>query len=256
MEIIYTKTSSQGNCTIIKSGEGEMIAIDAGIDYKKVDKEIEYSLYNCHSLILTHRHADHCIKSKDFVRHGVSLYCPLEVVSTGSVKQGYNIHIVRDRQQFEVDGFKIVPFSLIHEDGFKIVPFSLIHEGGTGIPCECYGYLIQDVSTGEKMLHCTDTQCIPYSFPPMEYYNLEANYWEQDDFYDCLDVIEKSVEMRRMRSHMSVETAADFLKKQDLSKCKEIHLLHLSSSITKEKREQIIPYIKEQIGRTDIDVFI
>lgn len=243
MEIIYTKTSSQGNCTIIKSGDGEMIAIDAGIDYKKVDRSIGYSLYNCHSLILSHRHADHAIHAKDFVRRGVNLYCPLEVVSKGSVKQGYNVYVVRDKVQFEVPGF-------------KLVPFSLIHEGGTGNPCECYGYLIKDISTGEKMLHCTDTQCIPYSFPPLEYYNLEANYWEQDEWLQDIDLIERAVEFRRMRSHMSVETAAGFLKKQDLSKCKGIHLLHLSNSITPDKREKIIPYIKEQIGRNDIDVFI
>ena len=241
MEILFSKTGSKGNCSVLKSSSGKLLCIDCGIQYNKVNKGTGYILHECGSLLITHAHNDRTGFLSDFKKMGMNLYCGEETALKSDLN-GF-CECLKNMKQFGVDGFKVIPLAMKHTNS-------------DGSECECYGFLIQDTSSKEKLLWCTDTQFIEYRFPPLDFYCIEANFWEQEEYLDDLDVIEKTVEMRRVRSHMSVQTATDFLKKQDLSKCKEIRLLHISGSMTKAEQERIIPYIQEQIGRKDINVVL
>jgi phosphoribosyl 1,2-cyclic phosphodiesterase len=62
--------------------------------------------------------------------------------------------------------------------------------------------------------------------------------------YD-MDILRENIEhagidlsraKRTVKSHMSLNTAIEFLKANDLSKLKEVHLLHLSDSNSDEAR--------------------
>lgn len=230
MQILYCVTGSDGNCTVIESESGKLLTIDCGIQYNKVNRAIGYRLHECKELLITHAHNDHSKFRQDFTKRGMKLYAPIENASESEKTASYDL------------------------SGFRVLAFPLKHSNSDGSECPCYGFLIQDKASGEKMLWATDTQYIPYRFPALEIYALEANFWEQEDYLDELDAIEAVVEKRRVRAHMSIETAVDFLKKQDLSKCKEIRLLHMSNSVTKEEKERIIPYIQEQLGRKDLTI--
>ena len=249
MRVIFSKTGSQGNCSVIESEDGELLTIDAGIKYDIVNRAIGYKLHMCKVSIITHKHADHCLYLRSFTTKGMKLYAPIEVIKKPSITKGLSMmETIHDKRQFEVPGFKILPIAVEHWGGSRDI-------------CECYGFLIQDVSVnqigaGDKMLWVTDAKDIPYRFPPLEHYCIEANYWEQDDYFEDIDYVEPSVELRRFRSHMSVETAVDFLKKQDLSKCREIRFLHISNSMTQEQRDNIIPYTKNELGKEDLNVVI
>lgn len=241
MKILYSATSSKGNCSVIESYDGTLLCIDAGLKYKNVNREIGYRLHECSTLLLTHGHGDHISDTSDFLRIGMGLYCSKGTFDTVRLNKRYNK--IAHKESFCVTGFKIVPFELKHSNS-------------DGSNCPCFGFLIQDIASKDKMLWCTDTKMIPYAFPPLERYCIEANFLEQESYFDDMSSIEKSVEIRRVQSHMSVETAVDFLKKQDLSKCKEIRLLHLSNSMTGEERERIIPYVRSELGMEDMNVVI
>lgn len=232
MRVLFSRTGSVGNCTVIESASGQLLCIDAGIPYNKVNKEIGYRLHECRNLLLTHQHADHGAYRSVYSNRGMKVYYPEENAVDSAQKPLYEI------------------------DCFRVISFPLVHYNSDVTGCPCYGFLIQDTTSGEKLIYCTDTAYIANRFNALEFYCIEANFWEQAEYLDNLDAIEKIVEIRRVNSHLSVQSAVDFLKKQDLSKCKEIRLLHLSGSMTAQERERIIPYIKSEIKREDINVYI
>lgn len=239
MRVLFSKTGSDGNATVIESSDGNLLCIDAGIHYNVVNRTIGYRLHLCRTLLLTHSHKDHSGQIKDFRNRGMLILSGQETCEKVCLK---GVGAV-----FNEHGATMVA-------GFEIIPFPLIHTDSSGEPCECYGFLIRDTESKEKLLWCTDTAYIPFRFPPLDMYALEANFWEQTDYLDILDSIDKSVEIRRNKSHMSVETTVSFLQKQDLSKCKEIRLLHLSHSLTQAERDRLIPFIQSKIGRSDIQI--
>lgn len=221
MKLIFSKTGSDGNCSVIESKNGNLIIIDTGIRYKTVDKAIGYRLHEADGYLLTHNHKDHVLYEKDFIKAG------LENVS-----------------------------NFVSTESFILRKIEMVHTNSDGTPCECYGYLILDKSTGEKMLWATDTQYIKNEFHPLDFYCIECNYFETDEYDGELDYIEKSVEMRRARSHMSCESVCKFLEMQDLSKCKEIYLLHISGSVGEKGKLKMIDKVREVLNKKDCNAEI
>lgn len=237
MKILYSKTSSQGNCSVIESGNGKLLIIDAGIPYKKVDKEIGYRLHEAEALLITHAHSDHTGHISDFLSSGINTHLGVETAS--ALEIGAYSRLIHE----------LAPCAQISLSDFMILPLEMHHTNSDGTPCECLGYLILDKSTGEKMLWATDTLYIKNRFPPLDFYCIEANFFESDDYTNLMDAIEKSVEMRRVQSHMSFESALKFISIQDLSKCKEIRLLHLSSSLSEKQRKAIKAKFKRELKK-------
>lgn len=113
---------------------------------------------------------------------------------------------------------------------FIVKPFNVAHVNSDGTACENLGFLIYSTSTKEKMLWITDASYIESRFPPMDYICIECNYIDVEDYSKELEYTNKAVEKRRFNSHLSLSRCIDFLKKQDLSKVKEVRLLHLTKS--------------------------
>lgn len=240
MKILYSKTSSSGNASVIESGDGHLLIIDAGIKYRTVDKAVGYRLHNADAILITHVHKDHTYYLADFLSRRIKAFISHKTLS------GCNIYASKEAYWF------IDENNTLDTDGFKIVSFELVHTYASGHPCECYGFLILDKSTGEKMLWSTDTQYIKNKFPPLDFYCIECNYFEHDNYNDDLDYIEKVVEQRRVQSHMSFESVVKFLKIQDLSKCKEIRLLHLSSSMLARQKKYIKRKLRNELKTKDL----
>lgn len=209
MKLIFSKTGSSGNVSVIESKNGNILIIDCGIKYKTVDKAIGYRLHKAEGYLLTHNHKDHSMYEKEFAKAGI------ENVS-----------------------------DFVETESFVIRKVEMVHSNSDGTPCECYGYLIVDKSTGEKMLWSTDTQYIKNKFSPLDFYCIECNYFETEEYDVELDYIEKSVEMRRAKSHMSCESVCKFLEIQDLSKCKEVFLLHISGSIGENGKIKMLDTVR------------
>lgn len=248
MEILYSITGSKGNCSVIESGDKHLLVIDAGIKYRTVDKSIGYRLHKADVILITHVHDDHTHYLDDFIFNRTKVFISHNTLS------GCNIYASKDSYFF------IDESNTLETDGFKVSAFELVHTHANGTPCECYGFLILDKSTGEKMLWATDTQFIKNRFPPLEYYCIESNYFESDDYNEDIDYIQKKVEQRRLQSHMSFESAVKFLKMQDLSKCKEIRLLHLSSFFNeKDKlkmRRKLKSELKNEINWKEVNLIV
>lgn len=238
MKILYTKTGSDGNCSVVQSDNGGLLVIDAGIKFDKVNREVGYQLHRAEACLVTHAHADHFAYVKDFLVAGINTYLlpetRLKVPKNASER--YLQEVVIDNQGYKTESFV-----------FK--PVEMVHTNADGTDCPCVGWLILDRANGEKMLWATDTQFIRNRFPALEYYCIETNFFEVDDYAEDIPYLEHSVEQRRVMSHFSVEAAEEFLRQQDLSKCKAVYLLHISHSMGKAQRKELIKRIKKIVGR-------
>lgn len=58
MNVLYSKTSSKGNTSVIENATGDILIIDAGIKFEKVNSDCRYMLHNAEAVLLTHAHLD------------------------------------------------------------------------------------------------------------------------------------------------------------------------------------------------------
>lgn len=215
MKILYTKTGSDGNCTVIETESGSLFMIDCGIKLDIVNQKIGYRLNEINYCIVTHHHKDHSGYIQKVLARGIEVHCPLSEIPP------------IPNSKFCLKG---VTEKTIKLKEVTIKPFPLIHTSSNGEKCETYGYLIRENATSEILLWATDTQYIPQKFPPCNIYGLECNYAEVDDYAEVKDYTNTIVERRRIVSHQSLQTAIEFIKKQDLSKCTDIYLIHVSGA--------------------------
>lgn len=215
MEVLWSKTGSKGNASVISDGQ-TLIQIDAGITPEKVNQSIGYKLSEVYGVIVSHSHIDHSAFIPRFLRLGMKVYASKETwLKTQITRPNRNAVTVEAGKQFTMATFIVKPFNVAH-----------VNSDGT--PCENLGFLIYSTKTKEKMLWITDASYIESRFPPMDYICIECNYVDIDDYANELEFVNTFVEGRRLRSHLSLDRCVEFLKQQDLSRIKEIRLLHLT----------------------------
>lgn len=239
MRVLFTKTSSSGNCSVIEATNGELLVIDTGLPYKQIDREIGYKLHKAVGALITHAHKDHAGRINEFTKSGITAYMLEE--TQNALKITRNFSLFSFGKQFTI------------KNTFKVVPVEMVHKSTDNTVCPCSGFLISDGV--DKMLWCTDTQYIGNKFPPLEYYCIETNYSEKQFEVDDIGYYEKTVERRRLDGHQSVETAILFLKKQDLSKCKAIYLLHISNSLTDKEKRAIKDKVEAEFVGKGVEIY-
>lgn len=160
---------------------------------------------------------DHSKAVKDIMRAGIDCY-----ISAGTAEaleiSGHRLNIIKAKQQFRIGTWAVLPFDTQHD------------------VAEPLGFLLAN-QAGEKVLYITDSYYCRYRFQGLTHIMIETNY--------SLDILNGNVEAgnippemkkRVMRSHMSLETAKEFLKANDLSKVEQIWLIHLSDGNSDAER--------------------
>lgn len=154
---------------------------------------------------------DHSKGVTGIMKSGIDVY--LSARTANALKlSGHRIKIFDPLKQFQIDGFMILPFPLEHQD----------IRSGERIPN--VGFLISDGE--DKLAYICDTFYCRYRFRGLDYLALGVNYSKETMDPD-LDPARKK---RLFKSHMSLETAIKFFKANDLSKVREIHVLHVSET--------------------------
>lgn len=215
--ILYSKTGSDGNSSVITDGKS-IIQVDAGVSPEKVNRNSNYNLCNIIGLLCTHKHQDHAKYIEKYLKLGIKVYACKDVWEHLDVScHTRNVVTVESGRQFTVGTFIVMPFNVAH-----------VNSNGTD--CPNLGFLIYSTVTKEKMLWITDASYIESRFHPMDYICIECNYIDVDDYSNELEYVNQFVEKRRFTSHLSLSRCINFLKMQDLSNIKYIRLLHLSES--------------------------
>lgn len=206
-------SSSAGNAYLI--GGRSPLLLDCGLPYRQLQKATGYQLSSLAGCLLSHEHWDHSKAARELLKAGVDVYTSQGTAEALGLDH-HRLHIIQTRQQFQVGDWTVLPFETQHDAK------------------EPLGFLL---AAGEdKVLYATDTFYIRYRFTGLTHILLEVNYAQ--------DILDANVEAglspahrrRVMRSHMSLETAKDFFRANDLSKVREIWLCHLSDGNSDAER--------------------
>lgn len=211
MNLKVLGSSSSGNCYLIEVNNEKLI-LDAGVNFKIVQKELNFNFNGIEGVLITHEHMDHLKYASNFALYGINIYA-----SAGTFKKlnlvGHRFKVIKALQQFEIGNFIILPFDIQHD------------------AAEPLGFLIQYKPTGEKLIYATDTYYIKYKFNKLNYLLLECNYNKRIAKENAKNgVINKTRYSRLLESHFSLENVIKFLKSNDLSYAKNIVLCHLSDT--------------------------
>lgn len=117
----------------------------------------------------------------------------------------------------------LMPWSI--GDNWRVRAFDVVHDADGAL-----GFEVCD-DTGDSLVFLTDTAYCKYKFHRINILMIEANYSESILAANVDAGHIEPARARRVReNHMSIERVLDFLKANDMSKCRAIHLLHGSES--------------------------
>lgn len=211
MNIKVIASGSKGNCYLIDDGETKIL-IECGIPFKQIQIGCDFKLSSVSACLVSHEHLDHCKAVPELTKAGIDVYAPREVFEARKLTGSHRTYLAIPHRAFSVGTFSIYPFDCQHD-----VPNN--------------GYLIESRATGERLFFATDTYYIKYRAKNIQYYLIECNY-SLEAFGESIDkgYIPASLKKRLLTSHMSLEHFIQMLQANDLSRVKQIYLLHLSDN--------------------------
>ncbi len=210
-------SSSQGNLYSVDDGESRVL-IECGLSIKEIRKALGYSLSAVAFALLTHQDQDHSRSAVALMQSGIDLFTSRGTADALGL-QGHRLRIIQAKKEFSIGSWTVLPFDTIHQ-----AP-------------EPLGFLIAN-SLGEKLAFATDTPYLKYRFVGLNIIAIECNYSER--ILKANKSISSYLRQQIVRNHFSLENVKEFLKANDLSKVREIFLLHLSdanSDAARFKRE-------------------
>lgn len=222
MDIKILASGSSGNCYLVSDGRTRVL-LDAGIPAKEISRGLGYGLTSVDAVLVTHEHGDHCKAVNDLGnRYGVPIFLSQGTID-GSADKDWKVttplaEIVRDRVPFRVGTFTVLPFSVEHD------------------AVEPLGFLLES-EAGGKVLYFTDTAFLRWSFTGITHLLAECNYVREILEQNVAEgSVPRAQAVRTTKSHMSLETLLDFLRRMDRSRLQQIYLIHLSKRNGEERR--------------------
>lgn len=225
MKIETLASSSKGNAYIIRDG-AHSILIDPGLPIAKLKEHSNFTLSSIELCLLSHEHRDHSRAVKEISKMGITC-----CMSSGTLKN------------LDYNSWYTMPVLLSSEEEFNfnawsVLPFATQHDAA-----EPLGFLVKTPS-GQKICYATDTYYIRYNFTGVTHWLVECNY--SRELLAQNKELPQITKDRIVTSHFELTNVKSFFKAQDLSKTKEIHLIHLSDENSNPK--QFIQEIEQITG--------
>ncbi len=210
MEFKSIASSSKGNCYLLTERPGVApLLLEAGIPIGKIKEALGFNLHEVAGALISHCHGDHSKAAKDLLKAGVDVWTSEETAVSLEIINHHRTNILMAEKQESIGEWVVLPFDLHHD-----VP--------------THGFLI-GAPNFEKLLFIPDTSYIRNRFEGVNIIAIECNYVADKLSHNIQSgAIPKTVGRRVRRNHMALSTVKNFLIANDLSKCREIHLLHLS----------------------------
>jgi phosphoribosyl 1,2-cyclic phosphodiesterase len=217
-------SSSHGNAYIVSDSDTRIL-LECGISHKKLQKLSGFSLSEFKACLVSHEHNDHAKSVKDLIERGMDVYMSF---GTAEAIDAPHAQIIEAMEQFNVGSLDIVPFTTFHDAR------------------EPLGFLIKSRADGDVLAFATDTVNLRYQFPGLNILAIEANY--DKAVLEKSEKLPEKTKKRITKTHMEIDTLCDYLSSLDLSKCREIHLLHLSDAMSREY--EFIYKVKKSVPET------
>jgi phosphoribosyl 1,2-cyclic phosphodiesterase len=227
-------SSSGGNCYRISSRKSSLL-LDCGLPVAQIRKALNFGLSSVSGCLVSHEHGDHAKSVPDLLKYGIDVYMSAgtcEALGGDPDCSPHRLHIIKAGVQFGIGSWTVLPFETVH------------------YCAEPLGFLISD-GAGEKIVFATDTAYIRQKFTGLNYIMVECNY-SLDALQERMNTgdITKCQYDRIIKTHFGLDNVLEFLKANDLSKVKSIHLMHMSDDNINEAHA-----VREVQRLTGIPVF-
>jgi phosphoribosyl 1,2-cyclic phosphodiesterase len=201
--MIFTSyaSGSTGNLYSVSDGQTNIL-IECGIPYRQMQRLLPAAPTSYDACLISHRHMDHCKAEQELIHRGINVYRGLDIEGV----------------ELRVGTIDVKAFHVKHMDV----------QSGENIPN--FGFLLRSRIDGDYLVFATDTYYLRPIFPAAAIWAVECNF--------ATDLVEPDCPYadRLYKSHMELGTLLETFRKNDMSKCREIHLLHLSGSHADAKR--------------------
>lgn len=213
-------SGSSGNCYILEN-DNEALIIEAGLPFMEVKKALDFNVRKIKMEITTHIHSDHHQYLTQYMRDGIPVWEPFKIMQGNMMVCGKESFVIRAFENRDKSG-------------------RWLHNNVDGSECPCVGFYITHPEMG-SLVYATDTEYIKWRFKDVNHIMVEANYDMQ-----FVNREEPNYE-HRLRGHMSLPTALDFISTNDNPALRNVVLIHLSdksadSALFKQKTEDTIKY--------------
>jgi phosphoribosyl 1,2-cyclic phosphodiesterase len=209
-------SSSKGCCYIVSEEGCPPLLLECGVPMAKINAALQFQLQSIAGCLVTHLHGDHSKSMRQLLKEGVDIYTARATWDWYRAAHGAASTFCRDQTIEAMKAFHVGPW--------KVLPFDVVHDTP-----ETLGFLI-DSPGKDRLLFLTDSAYSKYTFPDVTIMAVECNWGEEELVKNVTDgTIHQSRASRTQRTHMSLSRLVQLMQKNDLSKVKEIHLLHLSA---------------------------
>ena len=216
-------SGSKANLYTVTANNGERLMIECGLTWAKLQKALNYDL-NFTACLLTHEHKDHSKSVKQVMDAGIDVFSSKGTFTSLRLGKERRAWIVKHKTMYKFGEFAVIPFNSVHDAKEPLI------------------YIVQ--CDGECLLFATDTshiqQIFKFSFP-LAIIALEVSYDKAILFEKVkAKTINEQLAKRLLNSHQEKSVAMKYIDEScDLSKCRQLHLLHTSdANLDKEKTRQ------------------
>lgn len=194
-------SSSAGNLYHIEAADGTRLLLECGLPLSRIKRALGWTLAGVDAVCVSHEHADHSKAAHDLLRLGVPVYCS---VGTALALGLSGFRLLRARTSVQIGGVAVTALEAQHD---AAEPLAFVLDDGV-----------------DRLLFATDSASLGWRVAGLTIIAIEANYSAELLPPD----MPQAARERLARSHMSLASALELLDSTDLSRCREIHLLHLS----------------------------
>ncbi|MBQ3503153.1 MAG: hypothetical protein IJA75_00440 [Oscillospiraceae bacterium] len=208
-------SSSHGNAYIVSDSDTRIL-LECGVSHRKLQQLCGFRVTSFDACLVSHEHKDHSSCVEKMIASGIPVYMSQGTAEALELPEA----LLELATQME-SGIRFTVGTI------DILPFSTMHDAR-----EPLGFVMQSRVDGDILAYAIDTVNVPYNFPGVNLLAVEANF-EQAVLDRCERMPEK-VRHRIANTHMEIDMLCRCLNRMDLSRCREIYLLHLSDATSHE----------------------
>lgn len=240
MQFDQLYSGSRHNLYVVTAENGQRLMIECGIAWAKLLEALRFNLSGICGCLLSHEHKDHSKAVQDVLKAGINLYTSQGTIDAMGLPGQRRNKVLSDKTLLRIN------------DTFQVYAFDVEHDAR-----EPLGYIVREVQTDEYLLFATDTSHLVKRFKyPFSIIAIECSY-DREILQRRVDEndINEALAKRLLTSHMEKSVCKKYLQDYcNLSKCREIHLLHCSGdNLNKRQTQQEFEselFIKTVITRT------
>lgn len=221
MRFTSLASSSHGNAYLVDDGRSVLL-LECGLSFRRLGKlvrEAGYEVPGLAGVLISHEHMDHARCWDKLALTGVPLYASDGTIS--ALGAGGTITPLAPEVGRDVS-------APVQIGSYDVLAFRTFHDAK-----EPVGFLVRSRADGEKLAFATDTGNIRYRLPGVNLLAVEANY--QEEILSRCTRIPENVQKRIRLNHLEIGRLCGWLSGLDLSRCRELYLLHLSDASSDEE---------------------